>query len=132
MQNVVDLQKQEATRDFQKGLGGLNARATAAGAFGGSRMRDEQTDLERARLDSLAGASANQYNHAYEQLQGGIANLLGFGGLERELDIQQRQALPASIRFGSDVLSKLLNASTSQGTSSGSSKGSSYTGAFAG
>lgn len=119
-------------RQFEAPQSALTQRASEAGAFGGSRQRAGQTDLERARLEAIGGANANQYNQAYDQLQGSIGNLLGFGGLERELDLQTQQALPASIRFGSDILSKLLNASTSQGTSSGSSKGSSYTGAFAG
>jgi hypothetical protein len=123
--------EQDINRQFEAPQSALTQRASEAGAFGGSRYRSGQADLERSRLDALAGASANQYNTAYDQLQGGIANLLGFGGLQRDVDIQQRQALPASIRFGSDILSRLLNASESQGTSSGGSKSSSYTGAFA-
>ena len=119
-------------KQFEAPQSMLTARASEAGAFGGSRFRSGQADLEKARLDAIGGANAQQYNNAFEQLQGGISNLLGFGALERELDMGQRQALPASIRFGGDILSKLLNANQSSGTSSGSSKGSSYTGAFAG
>ena len=118
-------------KQFEAPQSMLTARASEAGAFGGSRFRSGQADLEKARLDAIGGANAQQYNNAFEQLQGGISNLLGFGALERELDMGQRQALPASIRFGGDILSKLLNANQSQGTGSDFSKRSSYTGAFA-
>lgn len=114
--------EEDINRQFEAPQSMLTQRASEAGAFGGSKYRSGQTDLERARLDSLAGASANQYNTAFDQLQNGIANLLGFGGLQRQLDLEQRQALPSAINFGSGILSKLLNASESQGTSSEFSK----------
>jgi hypothetical protein len=122
-QITADINKQ-----FQAPQSALTARASEAGAFGGSRLRSGQADLERTRLDALAGASANQYNNAYDMLQGGISNLLGFGGLQRDLDLKRRQALPSAITFGSDILSRLLNANQSQGTNTAMSKGSSYSG----
>ena len=118
----------DINKQFEAPQSALTARASEAGAFGGSRQRSGQADLERVRLDALAGASANQYNNAYDMLQGGISNLLGFGGLQRDLDTRRRQALPTAITFGSDILSRLLNANQSQGTSSGMSKTSSYNG----
>ncbi len=115
----------DINRQFENPQSMLTQRASEAGAFGGSRYRSGQADLERVRLDSLAGASANQYNNAFEQLQQGIANLLGFGGIQRDLDLKTRQALPSAISFGSDILSRLLNANQSQGTSSGGSSSTS-------
>ena len=38
MQNVVDVQKQQAIQDFQRGNAGRSAQAIQAGAFGGSRQ----------------------------------------------------------------------------------------------
>jgi hypothetical protein len=38
MQNVVDVQKREAIRDFDRGQAGRDASAVTAGAFGGSRQ----------------------------------------------------------------------------------------------
>jgi hypothetical protein len=113
--------EQDINRQFEAPQSMLTQRASEAGAFGGSKYRSGQTDLERARLDALAGASGEQYNNAYDQLQQGISSLLGFGGMERDLDLQQRQALPSAIGFGSDILSRLLNANQSQGSQQGAS-----------
>ena len=38
MQGVVDIQKREAIRDFERGQGGRDAAAVGAGAYGGSRQ----------------------------------------------------------------------------------------------
>ncbi len=111
--------EEDINRQFEAPQSMLTQRASEAGAFGGSRMRQGQTDLERARLDALAGASANQYNTAYDQLQGGISNLLGFGGLQRQLETQDRQALPAGLEFASNIFSPLLGGGTQQMTDIG-------------
>jgi len=109
--------EEDINRQFEAPQSMLTQRASEAGAFGGSKYRSGQTDLERARLDALAGASGNQFNNAYNQLQGNIASLLGFGGMERDIDLQQRQALPTALNFGSGVLANLFNtADRSQGT----------------
>lgn len=115
-------------KQFEAPQSALTQRASEAGAFGGSKYRSGQADLEKSRLDAIGGANAQQYNNAYEQMQGGIAQLLGFGGLTRDLDLKRRQALPTAISFGSDILSRLLNANQSQGTASGMTKTSTYNG----
>lgn len=116
--------EEDINRQFQAPQSALTQRASEAGAFGGSKYREGQTDLERARLDSLAGASANQYNNAYNQLQQGIGNLLGFGGLERGLDLQTKQALPSALSFASSIFAPLLSSREASGSSSGSSSSS--------
>lgn len=87
-----DIVTQDINRAFESPAGQLAAQATEAGAFGSTRHRGAQGDLERARLDAIANAMQQQYNVAQGQLQQGIGNLLGFGGFQRELDLAQRQA----------------------------------------
>lgn len=87
-----DIISQDINKQFESPQGMLAARASEAGAFGSSRHRGGQVDLERARLDALTSALQGQYNVAQGQMQQGIGNLLGFGGFQRDLDLQQRQA----------------------------------------
>jgi hypothetical protein len=47
MQNVVDIQKREAIRDFDRGQAGRDASAVTAGAFGGSRQAVAQGMAEQ-------------------------------------------------------------------------------------
>jgi hypothetical protein len=47
MQNVVDVQKREAVRDFDRGQAGRDASAVTAGAFGGSRQAVAQGMAEQ-------------------------------------------------------------------------------------
>lgn len=103
----------DINRAFEDEYSALKSRASEAGAFGGSRMRGRESDLEESRLRSIAAATQNQYNVAQNQLQQTIGNLLGFGGLERGIDLEQRMALPRALGFASDIYSPLLNASTS-------------------
>ena len=112
-----DIVVSDINRQFEAPQGALASQASEAGAFGGSRMRQAQSDLERTRLDSIANAMSGQYNTAMNQMQQGIQNLLGFGGLERAIDLQQRQALPSALGFASGIYSPLLGARTSSGSS---------------
>ncbi len=104
------------TQDINKAYGdqssALASRASEAGAFGGSRMRQGESDLERARFDAIANAMSGQYNQAGNQMQQSIANLLGFGGLERGIDLAQRQAPVSAFSTVSSGLSPLLNTNT--------------------
>jgi hypothetical protein len=84
MQNVVDVQKQEAMSDYQKGLGGLNARATAAGAFGGSRQAIERAEAGRNLGTTLANIQATGTQNAFDKAQqaqqfGTTLGLQGYG-----------------------------------------------------
>ncbi|NBO27157.1 MAG: hypothetical protein EBU96_10300, partial [Actinobacteria bacterium] len=69
MQNVVDVQKQQAMRDAAIAQQGQQARAANAGAFGGSRdaiMRNQgNAELQR----NLQGIQATGLNNAFTQAQ---------------------------------------------------------------
>lgn len=69
MQNVVDVQKQEAMRDFNKGLGALNQRAVGAGAFGGSRAALERAEAGRNLQSQLANIQAQGSQNAFQAAQ---------------------------------------------------------------
>lgn len=116
-----DIITQDVNRAYEGEFGALKQRADEAGAFGGSRYRMGQGDLERSRLDSIIAGLAGQFNNAAGQYQQGIGNLLGFGGLQRGIDLSQRQALPSALSFYADLINPLL------GGGSGSSYGKSST-----
>jgi hypothetical protein len=69
MQNVVDVQKQEAMRDYQKGLGALNQRAVGSGAFGGSRAALERAEAGRNLNTQLANIQAQGSQNAFQAAQ---------------------------------------------------------------
>jgi len=69
MQNVVDVQKQEAMRDYQKGLGALNARAVGSGAFGGTRAALERSEAGRNLGSQLANIQAQGSQNAFQAAQ---------------------------------------------------------------
>jgi hypothetical protein len=87
MQNVVDIQKREANRDYEKQLNALNSQAVQAGAFGGSRQAIERSEAARNQATKLSDIEAQGLNQAYtsgmgqftteqgQQLQAGQANL---------------------------------------------------------
>jgi hypothetical protein len=66
MQNVVDVQKQEATRDYLKSLPGFQAQATRQGAFGGSRAAIEQAEARRNLNTQLGNIQATGSQKAFE------------------------------------------------------------------
>lgn len=108
-----DFITQDINRAFEDPASLIRQRASEAGAFGGSRQRDAATDLERARLDAIAGAQGGQFNQAANQFQQGLSNLFGFGGLKRGIDLGQRQALPTALSAYSSLLNPLLGGSQS-------------------
>jgi len=87
MQNVVDIQKREANRDYQQQLNQLNAQSVQAGAFGGSRQAIQQAEAARNQAIRLGDIEAKGLQEAYasgmgqftneqgQQLQAGQANL---------------------------------------------------------
>ena len=109
-----DIVTSDINRQFEGAQGALASQISEAGAFGGSRARQAEGDLERARLDAISNALSGQYNTAQNQYMQGLQGLLGFGGLERGLDLQQRQALPQALEFGSSMFSPLLGGSSSK------------------
>ena len=105
MQNVVDLQKQEATRDYQKGLGALNSRAVASGAFGGNRAALERSEAGRNLGTTLANIQATGSQNAFDKAQqaqqfGSTLGLQGFGqGLQAASTLGQL----GQTRFGQQM-----------------------------
>jgi hypothetical protein len=69
MQNVVDVQKQEAIRDYGKTLPGMQAQAVRQGAFGGSRQAIERAEANRNLMTQLGGIQAQGSQRAFEQGQ---------------------------------------------------------------
>lgn len=84
MQNVVDTQKAEAFRDYNKSLGTLNQRAVGAGAFGGSRAALERSEANRNLMTQLGNIQAqgtqSAYDKAMQNMQyGANLGLQGYG-----------------------------------------------------
>ena len=84
MQNVVDVQKQEAIRDFSKQMPGMQAQAVRQGAFGGSRQAIEAAEARRNLNTQLGQIQAQGTQRAFEQGQqaqqfGANLGLQGFG-----------------------------------------------------
>ena len=84
MQNVVDLQKQEAIRDYGKMLPGMQAQAARVGAFGGSRQAIEAAEARRNLGTQLGQIQAQGTQKAFEAGQqaqqfGANLGLQGYG-----------------------------------------------------
>lgn len=77
MQNVVDIEKREAARDYEKQLNALNAQAVQVGAFGGSRQAIERSEAARNQATKLADIQAQGLNQAYTSGMGQAANEQG-------------------------------------------------------
>ena len=69
MQNVVDVQKQQAILDAQRQNAGRAAQAVQAGAFGGSRQAVQQGLAQEALSRQLAEIQASGQQQAFESAQ---------------------------------------------------------------
>lgn len=70
MQNVVDTQKQAAIRDYQEQImPQIQAQATRAGAFGGSRDAIQRGIAQRSLASQLQGIQATGTQKAFEDAQ---------------------------------------------------------------
>lgn len=67
MENVLDVQKTQAVRDFDRLRGDRNSRAVAAGAFGGSRQAVQEGLAEEALLRQMGQIDATGRQAAFEQ-----------------------------------------------------------------
>jgi hypothetical protein len=85
-QNVVDVQKQEAIRDAQKGLMAQNLGAARQGTYGGARQLLAQTELDRNLQNNLGRIQAQGLQSAYEAGQRGLE-------AERTAQLQRGTAL---------------------------------------
>jgi hypothetical protein len=122
MQNVVDLQKQEATRDYQKGLGALNARAVGSGAFGGSRQAIERAEAGRNLGTTLANIQATGAQSAFDKAQQAqqFGSTLGLQGYGQGVQAASALGQLGQTRYGqemgiSDALSKAGAVQQAQG-----------------
>jgi len=79
MQNVVDIQKREANRDFAKQMARLDAQAAGQGAFGGSRNALERSEARRAQAQRLGDIEAQGLNEAYKSGMGQFSAEQGLG-----------------------------------------------------
>jgi hypothetical protein len=116
MQNVVDVQKQEAIRDAQKGQLGQNLAAARRGTYGGARQLLAGTERERNLQQNLAQIQATGGQKAFEAAQQAqqFGSQLGLQGAQAatqagatlgQLGIGQQQSdlsrLGAQEQFGS-------------------------------
>ena len=113
-----DIITDDINKSFEDPYSALKSRASEAGAFGDTRYRGGEADLDEGRLRAIAAATQSQYNTAQGQMQQSIGNLLGFGGLERSVDLQQRSALPQAINMAGGIYSPLLSAQNQTGGTS--------------
>lgn len=83
-QNVIDVQKAQAMRDYQKAMPELQAQAVRQGAFGGSRSAIQQAEAGRTLGSNLANIQAQgqqaAYDKALQNMQYG--STLGLQGLQ--------------------------------------------------
>ena len=68
-QNVTDIQKQEAIKDYGRQLPGQNAQASSAGAFGGTRQALVAAEGQRNLQTQLGGIQAAGSQNAYQNAQ---------------------------------------------------------------
>jgi len=69
MQNVLDVQKQEAMRDAQKAQLGANLASARQGTYGGARQLLAQTERERNLQQQLGAIQATGMQDAFKQAQ---------------------------------------------------------------
>lgn len=97
MQNVVDIQKREAERDFLRGQAARSAQAVQAGAFGGSRQAVQDAlareELSRQQADIQARGQQQAFEQAATQF-----------GADRaaQMETEQRRAAEAGRVQGID------------------------------
>jgi hypothetical protein len=68
-QQVVDVQKQEALRDFNKGLTAQNLGAARQGTYGGARNLLGNTEMQRNLQTQLGGIQATGQQNAFQNAQ---------------------------------------------------------------
>jgi hypothetical protein len=72
IRNVLDVQKEQARRQFNEQGGARAAQAVKAGAFGGSRQAVQEGLAERDLLNRMANIEASGMQQAYQQAQQGF------------------------------------------------------------
>jgi hypothetical protein len=86
MQNVVEIQKQQAIEDAQRAQLGANLNAAKYGTYGGARQTLAQTQREAALNKQLSDIQAQGLQSAFDQAQKsqqfGVTSGLGLQGLQ--------------------------------------------------
>ena len=90
MQQVTDVQKQAAAREYQIAQQQANLGAAKQGTYGGARQAIAQAERERGLLDRLSNIQATGSQAAYEQAQRAFEQEQG-RGLQAGLQTQQQQ-----------------------------------------
>jgi len=104
MQNVVDVQKQEAIRDAQKAQLGQNLGAARQGTYGGARQALLQGERERALGQQLGQIQATGSQAAYDAAQRQFEAEQGRGLQAQQTNIQsQLQAALSNQQAGQQV-----------------------------
>jgi len=81
-QNVIDVNKAEATRDAQKGLMSGNLAAARQGTYGGARQLLSQTEQDRNLQTKLGNIQATGMQNAFDAAQKAqVAQAAGYGQL---------------------------------------------------
>jgi len=107
VQNVIDVNKQEALRDAQKGLLAGNLDASRKGTYGGARQLLAQTEQERNLQTKLGALQAQGLQSAFDAAQkaqlgsatayGQLGSGLGQqGALQQQSDLARATALSAA------------------------------------
>jgi hypothetical protein len=85
-QNVIDVNKQEALRDAQKGLMAGNLGAARQGTYGGARQLLAQTEQERNLQTKLGNIQATGMQNAFDAAQKAqLGQAAGYTGLGQTL-----------------------------------------------
>jgi len=105
MQNVVDVEKRGAIRDYQVGNTMQQAQATQAGAFGGGREAIQRAERERGLMGTLGGIQARgsqaAYDQAANQFRQGITQGMDINKLQNAYggQMQQQAQRPLDIAY---------------------------------
>jgi len=95
MQNVVDVEKRGAIRDYQVGNTMQQAQATQAGAFGGGREAIQRAERERGLMGTLGGIQArgaqSAFDQASNQFRQGIQQGVAVNQLQNQYGGQMQQ-----------------------------------------
>ena len=95
MQNVVDVEKRGAIRDYQIGNTMQQAQATQAGAFGGGREAIQRAERERGLMGTLGGIQSRgaqaAYDQAANQFRQGIQQGVAVNQLQNQYGGQMQQ-----------------------------------------
>jgi hypothetical protein len=100
MQNVVDIQKREAARDYAKLGQEQAAAAIQAGAFGGGREGVQRAEQSRDYLNRLADIQATGQQQAFQQAATQFGAEQGMQQAEAQQRLATEQATEASKQFG--------------------------------